>query len=91
MNYLVKLTNLIIVDFFIEFKDKKYIIEYNGVQHYQYTSCFHENEDAFKQQLHRDAELRKYCLENNIYLLEIKYDNKNIEETLDNFLESLKE
>ena len=91
LDCLAKLTNLIIADFFIETENKKCIIEYNGIQHYQYTSCFHEDEDAFKRQLRRDAELRKYCLENNIYLLEIKYDNKNIEETLDNFLESLKE
>ena len=91
LNCLAKLTNLIIADFFIEIADKKCIIEYNGIQHYQYISCFHEDEDAFKRQLRRDAELRKHCLENNIYLLEIKYDNKNIEETLDNFLESLKE
>ncbi|MBQ5877056.1 MAG: hypothetical protein IIW71_04600 [Treponema sp.] len=88
---MAKLTNLIITDFFIETENKKCIIEYNGIQHYQYVPCFHEDENAFKRQLRRDAELRKYCLENNIYLLEIKYDNKNIEETLDNFLESLKE
>ena len=64
------------VDFYL--KDisnttKNIIIEYNGVQHYKYVSVFHKTKDDFKAQLQRDIELRDYCKNNLIYLVEIPY------------------
>lgn len=64
-------------DFFIIKNGKKYIIEYNGKQHYvpirfDSMSADLANERFLKQQK-RDEELRQYCKENNIFLLEIPY------------------
>ena len=80
-----KLTNAIIVDFYIE-QETPIIIEYNGIQHYQFTNCFHENEEAFLRQLNRDEILRKYCKDNNIQLIEIKYD-QNVFDVLNEYFE----
>lgn len=61
------------VDFYIEYNNKKYIIEYNGRQHYEPVEKFGGIEQFIKQQ-ERDSDLRKYCNENNINLLEISYE-----------------
>jgi hypothetical protein len=61
------------VDFYLS--DFNLIIEYNGRQHYM-PVCFGSEgveraEDYFKYQVIRDQQLREYCAENNINLLEI--------------------
>jgi len=58
------------------------IIEYNGRQHYEYTPYFHKSEDDLRKQIIRDTELRNYCHDNNIRLLEIPYTVKNINKFL---------
>lgn len=52
------------VDFYLKYKGREYIIEFNGKQHYEYSPIFHINgiEDFEKQEL-RDKNLRKLCLE----------------------------
>lgn len=68
---------LIIVDFYIEYKDKIYIIEYNGKQHYESVDYF-GGEEAFKRQQLRDNLLEKYCELNNIQLIVLTYNqNEN--------------
>ena len=61
-----------IIDFYVEVGTKKYIIEYNGEQHY-YPIYFFGGEKAFIKQQKRDQELRDYCKNNDIMLLEIPY------------------
>jgi hypothetical protein len=76
-----------IPDFYLEIKNKKIIIEYNGQQHYYPVrfagiSKYKSEKNLIKQQK-RDEELRQYCKENNIFLLEIPYywkENKIIKE-----------
>lgn len=68
----------IFVDFRIVINDKEYYIEYNGIQHYQSVEYFGGIE-AFKKQQERDNFLREYCTNNNINLVEIKYDMKELE------------
>lgn len=63
------------VDFLVEFNNKKFIIEYNGQQHYIPVKYF-GGELKFEQQVKRDNILRQYCLQNDITLIEIKYDMK---------------
>lgn len=56
-------------------------IEYNGTQHYQYNSYFHKGGVLdFERQQRRDEYVRNYCKENNIKLIEIRYNRsaKNI-------------
>src|SRR5690606_29522570 len=61
------------VDFYIE--KFNLFIEYNGEQHYQPVlfgnKSIEEAEIALKKQQIRDEQLRNYCKENNINLLEI--------------------
>lgn len=63
------------------------IIEFNGEQHYRYVEGIHADYNAFIQQQLRDVEMRQYCHDHNIRLLEIRYDEiDNIPELIDNFL-----
>ena len=50
------------------------LIEYNGVQHYRYTSFFHKNEATFKKQLARDKKKKILAKENGYTLVVFKYD-----------------
>lgn len=75
------------VDFYLKLDNIEYIIEYNGIQHYEFNSFFFDNEEEFIKQQNRDAALRNYCADNNIKLLEIKYtDFKNINKIIEKFL-----
>lgn len=63
------------VDFYLP--DVNYIVEYNGRQHYMPVNFKNDQslaEHNFILQQKRDQELREYCLENNINLLEIPYN-----------------
>lgn len=72
-------TKLIIVDFYIEnLNNIKIIIEYNGSQHYIPNPHF-GGQPQFEKQQKRDEELRQYCIQNNIHLLEIPYTMKDEE------------
>lgn len=71
------------VDFYLP--DYNSIIEYNGIQHYVPVEKF-GGEVVLKEQLLRDQELRNYCEEKKINLLEIKFNDSNIEKTIKDFL-----
>lgn len=51
-------------------------VEYNGKQHYSYTSYFHRNKEASLNQQYRDELKRRMCLENNVNLIEVPYTIK---------------
>ena len=57
----------------------KYLIEFNGKQHYNYTNQFSMTEDEFKEGLVRDQLKIDYCIKNNIPLFIIKYDDNIFE------------
>jgi predicted nucleic acid-binding Zn-ribbon protein len=68
------------------------IIEYNGAQHYILTKfgsqTTEEAEQRLKYQQTRDQQLREYCVENSINLLEIngiKYKNESLVNFLYNY------
>jgi len=71
--------NLLRFDFFIE----KYnlCIEYDGSQHFKIWKRFEKNDDNLKLRILRDNIKNKYCLDNKINLLRIKY-NENVIEKL---------
>ena len=48
-------------------------LEYNGIQHYQYTPVFHKSEKDFYSQVHRDDFKRKKCQDLGIKLIEVPY------------------
>lgn len=71
------------IDFRLLIEEKEYWIEYNGSQHYNFYESFWKratksddyetNVNEYKYQLKRDENVRKYCKENNINLIEIPY------------------
>lgn len=62
-----------IADFYFEKDNAKYIIEYNGEQHYMPVKHF-GGEIKFKKQQKRDELMREYCKVKGITLIELKYD-----------------
>ena len=76
--------NGIIVDFIIDnYNNHKIIIEYNGGQHYKFTTKFHSTVEDFNAQLKRDDELRDYCKINSIMLIELPFILKTSTEISD--------
>ena len=62
----------VIIDFSLNYNGIDYWIEYNGEQHY--TWCKHlQTLEKFEGQLRRDSNIRSYCKENNIILIEVPY------------------
>ena len=51
-----------------------YLIEYNGIQHYQYIDFLHRTEENFELYKLKDKIKMEYCLNNNIELIIVKYD-----------------
>lgn len=87
----LKYKNKLIFDFaiFDNNNNLKYLIEYNGIQHYKMSSIFHKDENDFRISKFRDNLKRKYCNENNITLLIIKY-NENIYKKLKRVIDEFK-
>ena len=65
-----------LIDFYLP--DYNIAIEYNGQQHYISNEYF-GGKLNFERQLKRDNYVRDYCKDNNIELIEIKYDMKEAE------------
>lgn len=82
------LNKVYVLDFYIFYNNKEYIIEYNGQQHYIPVDIFGGQESFIKQQ-ERDENLRNYCKRLSIKLLEISYLEKdeNIENLIKKFIE----
>lgn len=66
-------SNLVRPDFIIKYITETIWIEYNGKQHYEKLEFFHHLDSDFNKQLIRDQNVRDYCKENNIFLIEIPY------------------
>lgn len=49
------------------------LIEYDGLQHFKYVEHFHENEDGFAEQCHKDNIKNQWCIDNQINLLRVPY------------------
>jgi hypothetical protein len=58
-------------------EDLKLAIEYNGEQHYKFSSLFHKkNMEEFKKQKERDIKKGNLCIKNNIHLITIPHWEK---------------
>ena len=78
------------VDFFI--KKLNCIIEFDGIQHYEFVPFLQKTYSKFINQVNRDRCLEQYCKENNICLLRIPYkDNNRIPEIIKIFFEEGKD
>jgi hypothetical protein len=54
----------------------KLAIEYNGIQHYEYTPVFHKNKDSFYNTKYRDKMKETLCHENGVKLIVVPYTVK---------------
>jgi len=61
-----------------------HLIEYDGIQHFQSTDFFGGEEEFQKAQL-RDQLKNNYCIENNIKLIRIKYNEEITLERIMNY------
>lgn len=58
------------MDFYVEHLDKKYCIEYNGIQHYAESAYF---ANSLQENNRLDNLKKAYCTENNITYIEVPY------------------
>ena len=58
-------------DFFV---NQEYIIEFDGVQHFEYTNRGWDTEEHFIRTHKSDLEKNKYCFDNNIPIIRIPYN-----------------
>lgn len=65
------------IDFYLEENNKKYAIEYNGIQHYKPIEYF-DGEQGYKKQVIRDNYKKEYCKLNNIELIIIPYNDESL-------------
>lgn len=71
------------IDFVINYNSQPYWVEYHGEQHYTWCKHFHKTLEDFSGQLIRDANVRDYCFNNNIKLIEIPWTYKSFDEIYD--------
>lgn len=71
---------VVFIDFSLEYNNTKFWIEYNGEQHYNFVRFFHDSKKEFQRQKQRDDNVKRYCEENNIVLIEIPYTYKTLDE-----------
>lgn len=62
-----------------------YLIEFNGIQHYKYNDFMHKCIENFQDSQIRDQLKIDYCLDNNIPLYIIRYD-ENIEDSIESII-----
>ena len=88
LNDIGKKSNKAIIDFLIFINGRQYIIEYHGLQHYEFTEYFHKTQENFDLQLRRDLLVKQYCEDNNIEYIEISYTRSvdKINELLDKLI-----
>lgn len=59
------------VDFYFILNGIKYVIEYNGHQHYEVVDVFKNKGEKLEKQKYRDKSLKNYCEDNNTKLITI--------------------
>jgi hypothetical protein len=57
-------------------EELKLAVEYNGIQHYEFTPRFHSSKDAFFNSKYRDLMKKELCEQNNIKLIIVPYTVK---------------
>ena len=53
-------------------------VEYNGIQHYEFTPRFHKTYGVFRRQKERDVLKKRLCRENGVTLIVVPYDEESI-------------
>lgn len=77
----------VLYEFDIYIKSKGMFIEYNGIQHYEYTDFFQKTKKKFNEQKKRDRRKHKLAKENNFSVLIFKYDEPMFKDYVVNKIE----
>ena len=64
-------------DFCFGYNGNNFIIEYDGDQHFKYSSLFHGSVDEFDRRKHADIIKTYYAINNNCKIIRISYKEKN--------------
>jgi energy-coupling factor transporter ATP-binding protein EcfA2 len=70
-------------DFLVKEKNKQYIVELDGKQHFEYTPFFHKTHEIYEYWQNIDILKTKECIDNDILIVRIDYKS-NIHNTMDN-------
>lgn len=77
----------VLYEFDIYIKTKDVLIEYNGIQHYQYVSFFHQTKTKFLEQKKRDKIKNKLVKKNGKKLIVFKYNEPIFKDYIINKIE----
>ena len=58
----------------------KIAVEYNGIQHYEYTERFHKSYGDFRRQQERDALKKQLCKDHGVFLIVVYCNCSDIHE-----------
>lgn len=64
----------VLYEYDIYLKSKDLLIEYNGIQHYEFNRFFHRNKAAFNRRLYHDATKAELARVNNKQLIIFRYN-----------------
>lgn len=59
-------------DFYLEVNNKRFVVEFQGIQHYKIIKGW-KGEEGLKERQNRDNKKKQYCLDNGIIFIEIPY------------------
>lgn len=77
-------------DYEVTIENRKFLIEYDGIQHFTITDFFY-GVDGYVARTTNDIIKNRFCIDNKIHLLRICYkDVLNIDTILDNYIKSNK-
>lgn len=74
-------------DFLLYYNNMHYLVEFDGIQHFEYICHFHKTEERFKERIKADIFKNELASYNNIPLLRISYlELEYVEQWLEYFL-----
>lgn len=77
-------------DLMFNYQNNKYLLEYDGIQHFEFSPFFHKKIENFEEKQKTDILKSQKAIEEGYYLIRIDYSNeKNIEEHITNALNTL--
>lgn len=79
----------VFIDFIVVYNNQEYYIEFNGQQHFRYEEFFHRDYSRFQSQVQRDENVRKYCNDHDIILIEIPIFDYNTLESIESLLNKI--
>ena len=72
----------------IWYESYNFAIEIQGIQHFNFLPYFHKSIEDYNYQIEKDKFKLEKCIENNINLLYINYDDDNYIETIQSYLKN---